>query len=114
MALKFTMFYVEDSIALFRQYKKLAEAAMAQVADQQLYQAIDEENNSIAIIVKHMAGNMRSRWTDFLDQRRRKTGSRPRLGVRATAGDPRRTDGILGARVGLPARSSRTAYQTQI
>jgi len=66
MALKFTMFYVEDSIALFRQYKKLAEAAMAQVADEQLYQAIDEENNSIAIIVKHMAGNMRSRWTDFL------------------------------------------------
>ncbi len=66
MALKFTTSYVEDSIALFRQYKKLAERAMAQVTDPQLYQAIDQENNSIAIIVKHMAGNMRSRWTDFL------------------------------------------------
>jgi hypothetical protein len=39
---------------------------MAQVADDRLFAAIDEENNSIAIVVKHMAGNMRSRWTDFL------------------------------------------------
>jgi uncharacterized protein DUF1572 len=74
MALKFTTSYVEDSIALFRQYKKLAEAAMAQVTDEQLYQAIDEENNSIAIIVKHMAGNMRSRWTDFLTSDGEKPG----------------------------------------
>jgi len=39
---------------------------MAQVTDEQLFEALDPESNSIAIIVKHMAGNMRSRWTDFL------------------------------------------------
>ena len=66
MALKFTTSYLEDSLALFRYYKKLAERAMEQVTDEQLFAALDEEANSIAIIVKHMAGNMRSRWTDFL------------------------------------------------
>src|SRR5438128_4672240 len=39
---------------------------MEQVSDEQLFVALDEEMNSIAIVVKHMAGNMRSRWTDFL------------------------------------------------
>jgi hypothetical protein len=66
MALQFTTSYLEDSLALFRHYKKLAEGAMAQVSDDQLYTAFDVEMNSIAVIVKHMAGNMRSRWTDFL------------------------------------------------
>lgn len=63
---QFTTSYVEDSLALFAHYKKLAERAMAQVTDEQLFAALDREANSIAIIVKHMAGNMRSRWTDFL------------------------------------------------
>jgi len=66
MALKFTTSYLEDALALFRYYKKLAEDAMAQVTDEQLYAVLDDEANSIAVIVKHMAGNMRSRWTDFL------------------------------------------------
>lgn len=66
MTLKFTTSYLEDSLALFRYYKKLAERAMEQVNDQQLGAVLDGEMNSIAIIVKHMAGNMRSRWTDFL------------------------------------------------
>src|SRR5216683_2093609 len=66
MALKFTTSYIEDSLTLFRYYKKLAERAMEQVTDLQLFATLDEESNSIAIIVKHMAGNMRSRWTDFL------------------------------------------------
>jgi hypothetical protein len=66
MAHKFTTSYLEDSLSLFRQYKKMAEGAMAQVTDEQLFAALDPEMNSIAIIVKHMAGNMRSRWTDFL------------------------------------------------
>jgi hypothetical protein len=66
MALKFTTAYVEDSLSLFRQYKKLAEGAMAQVSDEQLTAVLDPEMNSIALIVKHMVGNMRSRWTDFL------------------------------------------------
>ena len=66
MALKFTTSYPEDSLELFRYYKKLAERAMEQVTDAQLFATLDDESNSIAIVVKHMAGNMRSRWTDFL------------------------------------------------
>jgi len=66
MALQFTTSYLEDSLTLFRYNKKLAEGAMAQVTEEQLFVTIDPEANSIAIIVKHMAGNMRSRWTDFL------------------------------------------------
>ncbi len=66
MALKFTASYLEDSLELFRYYKKLAERAMEQVTDEQLFATLDEESNSIALVVKHMAGNMRSRWTDFL------------------------------------------------
>jgi hypothetical protein len=66
MALKFTTSYIEDALAVFKQYKLLGERAMAQVSDSQLFASLDEESNSIAIIVKHMTGNMRSRWTDFL------------------------------------------------
>ena len=66
MALRFTTSYLTDSLDLFRYYKNLAERAMAQVSDEQLLTVLDGEANSIAVIVKHMAGNMRSRWTDFL------------------------------------------------
>jgi len=66
MALKFTTSYLEDSLAVFRYYKNLAEKAMDQVADEHLFAVLDGEANSIAIIVKHMTGNMRSRWTEFL------------------------------------------------
>ena len=63
---QFTTSYVKDSIDLFRYYKKLAERAIAQCPDDALFTVLDAESNSIAIIVKHMAGNMRSRWRDFL------------------------------------------------
>jgi hypothetical protein len=66
MPLEFTTSYLQDSLAVLRYYKNLAERAMAQVADEQLTATLDEEMNSIAIVVKHLAGNMRSRWTDFL------------------------------------------------
>jgi len=66
VTLKFTTSYVEDALAVFRQYKLLGERAMQQVSDEQLFQSLDDESNSIAIIVKHITGNMRSRWTDFL------------------------------------------------
>ena len=66
MALKFTTSYLEDSLAVFGYYKKLAERAMEQVSEEDLFAVLDAEANSIAIIVKHMTGNMRSRWTDFL------------------------------------------------
>lgn len=66
MALKFTTSYIEDALAIFRQYKQLGERAMQQVTDEQLFASLDGEANSIAILVKHLTGNMRSRWTDFL------------------------------------------------
>jgi uncharacterized damage-inducible protein DinB len=66
MALRFTTSYIEDSLTIFRYYKKLAERAIEQLSDEQLLAVLDEEMNSIALIVKHMCGNMRSRWTDFL------------------------------------------------
>lgn len=66
MALEFTTSYLEDSLTMLRYSKTMAERAMEQVTDPELTAALDEEMNSIAIVVKHMAGNMRSRWTDFL------------------------------------------------
>jgi len=66
MALVFTTSYVEDAKAIFHQYKRLGEGAIAQVTEEQLTATLDPEMNCIAQIVKHMAGNMRSRWTDFL------------------------------------------------
>lgn len=66
MALEFTTSYLADSLTLFREYKRAGEKAMAQLSDEQLFAALDDESNSIAVIVKHIAGNMRSRWTDFL------------------------------------------------
>jgi hypothetical protein len=66
MAHQFSTSYVRDSIGVFQYYKKLAERAMAQCPDAALFTNLDAESNSIAIIVKHIHGNMRSRWTDFL------------------------------------------------
>ena len=58
--------YLADVLRNYRSYKKLAEEALAQVADEEIFRLIDPEANSIATLIKHMAGNMRSRWTDFL------------------------------------------------
>ena len=66
MGLEWTNSYLKDSLGVFRHYKSLAERAMAQLTDQQLLAELDKESNSIGLIVKHMAGNMRSRFTDFL------------------------------------------------
>lgn len=66
MAFQFTTSYLTDSLTVFRQYKGLGERAMKQVTDEQLSTALDSEMDSIAQVVKHLAGNMRSRWTDFL------------------------------------------------
>jgi hypothetical protein len=68
MALQFTASYLEDSIHLLRYYKKLAERAISQATEPQLYQLLDEDANSIAIVMQHMAGNMKSRWTNFLSE----------------------------------------------
>ena len=58
--------YFEDAILQFRKLKDLADKALAQVGDKDFLRALDPESNSIAAVVKHIAGNMRSRWTDFL------------------------------------------------
>jgi hypothetical protein len=66
MAHELTTSYLKDSVALFRHYKKLGENALAQCPDTGLFATLDKDSNSIAIIVKHMSGNMHSRWTNFL------------------------------------------------
>ena len=66
MPLEFTTSCLKDSVDLLRFYKKLGDRAMAQVSDEGLFATLDAESNSIAIIVKHLSGNMRSRWSDFL------------------------------------------------
>jgi uncharacterized protein DUF1572 len=58
--------FLSEAIRTFRGYKTRTEAAFAQLRPEDWFTLIDPEANSIAIIVKHMAGNMRSRWTDFL------------------------------------------------
>ncbi len=58
--------YLDDVRLQFRKLKKLAEDALAQVTDDELVVALDAESNSLAVIMKHMAGNLRSRFTDFL------------------------------------------------
>ena len=58
--------YLEEAFRNLREEKRLAEGAMAQLGDEQFFALLDAESNSVAIIVKHMAGNMRSRFTDFL------------------------------------------------
>ena len=58
--------YLQDSIASLNAYKKQADKAIAQLKDDEFFITLDEEANSVAIIMKHMAGNMLSRWTNFL------------------------------------------------
>ncbi len=66
MAHQFTASYTKDAVDLFRYYKRLGDGALAQCPDDKLTAEIDANSNSVAIVVKHMAGNMRSRWTEFL------------------------------------------------
>jgi hypothetical protein len=58
----------------FAAYKEMAEKAFGQLADAQLHQPLDENTNSVAVIMKHMAGNLRSRFTDFLSSDGEKPG----------------------------------------
>src|ERR1700719_1043698 len=66
MTHELTPSYIKDAMELFRYYKRLGERGIEQCPDEGLFSTLDPESNSIAIIVKHMAGNARSRWTDFL------------------------------------------------
>jgi hypothetical protein len=61
-----TQDYLNDARKALRAYKKLAEKALDQLKDDEYFVTLDEEANSIAVIMKHIAGNAISRWTDFL------------------------------------------------
>ena len=58
--------FVSFSIREFRRMKKLADDAVAQVSEESFFDQTSEGDNSLALLYKHMAGNMRSRWTDFM------------------------------------------------
>jgi hypothetical protein len=62
----FEQHYLEDTVRQLHKLKSLADKALAQIPPEQLFTVLDPEANSIAVIMKHVAGNMRSRWTDFL------------------------------------------------
>ena len=58
--------YLRDVIAVFRKHKDWADGAMAQIDDAAYFRDLGERNHSVAVVVKHVAGNLRSRWRDFL------------------------------------------------
>ena len=65
--------YLESTIKLFRYYKELGDKTISQLSNEELHWQHNEDSNSIVIIVKHIAGNMLSRWTDFLTSDGEKT-----------------------------------------
>jgi hypothetical protein len=66
MAVDFPAHYLEEARRQMRGQKRMGEGAMAQLGDDEFFLTLDPESNSVAILVKHLAGNMRSRFTDFL------------------------------------------------
>ena len=66
--------YLEEARRQLRGHKRMGEGAMSQLQDQDFFVTLDAEANSVAILVKHLAGNMRSRFTDFLTSDGEKPG----------------------------------------
>jgi uncharacterized protein DUF1572 len=62
----FALTYYDEVRRSFRGYKRLADGGLAQLSDEEFFRAPDAESNSVAVVVKHVAGNLRSRWKDFL------------------------------------------------
>ena len=62
----FALTYYDEVRRSFRGYKRLADGGLAQLSDEEFFRAPDSESNSVAVVVKHVAGNLRSRWLDFL------------------------------------------------
>ena len=87
--------YLGDIVRTYRFYKSLGDGAIAQVSDADLHTLVDPDANSIAIIVHHVAGNLRSRFTDFLTS----DGEKPDRDRDAEFETPKRTsrDQILGS-----------------
>jgi Protein of unknown function (DUF1572) len=66
MPFEVSQHYLEEARRQLRGHKHMGEKAMAQLKDEDFFVTMDAESNSVAILVKHLAGNMRSRFTDFL------------------------------------------------
>ena len=66
MTQDFSAVYLQDILRTYKGYKAMGEAALTQAPDKNLNTFLDPDSNSIAVIVKHLAGNLRSRFTDFL------------------------------------------------
>jgi hypothetical protein len=66
MAFEASKHYLDEVRRQFRGHKRMGEGAMSQLGDPEFFITLDPESNSVAILVKHLAGNMRSRFTDFL------------------------------------------------
>jgi len=79
---------IESWTKVFRSQEQLAQRAIDQLSDAQLFETALPDSNSVAVIMRHMAGNMRSRWTDFLSADGEKPG-RNRESEFATAPEPR-------------------------
>ena len=93
----------------FQKIKKLADKSIEQLPDEQLHVTIDPESNSVAVIMRHMAGNMRSRWVDFLTTDGEKPESHARPGVRGPGPDPRRAAGRVGTRLAVRVERAHAA-----
>ena len=102
--------YLDDCLFQLRKLKAQADKAMAQVDDRQFFELLDPDANSIALIVKHVAGNMRSRWTDFLTSDGEKPDRHRDSEFEIEAGDTR--EAILARwedGLGAPVRHDRVA-----
>ncbi len=66
MATDLATHYLEEARRQMRGHKHMGESAMAQLGDADFFVTLDPESNSVAILIKHLAGNMRSRFTNFL------------------------------------------------
>jgi hypothetical protein len=79
--------YMQLAVREFRRAKKLADDALAQITEEQFFAAPSESDNSIAVIVKHVGGNLLSRWTDFLTSDGEKPGRDRDVEFEITASD---------------------------
>ena len=70
--------YLKDVRSRLGELKSLAEGALAQISDDDLFRALDEESNSVAVLLKHMAGNMQTRWRHFPQEGETETSKRNR------------------------------------
>jgi hypothetical protein len=86
---------IDDAVVQLGKLKEQADKAIAQVTGEQLFATLDDEANSIALIMKHLAGNMRSRWTNFLTSDGEKPDRNRDSEFEAEGGDTRET--ILAA-----------------